>query len=91
MKFLRTWDTLLADSSIESCDFLIPDLSEDGTWLSHEPLDYASALSIFRRMLSDSMEDICRTSSIGKSAVELHPSQSEGYFVVFWTSVGPSS
>ena len=51
VKFLRTWDTLLADSSIESCDFLIPDLSEDGKWLSHEPLDYASALSIFRRML----------------------------------------
>ena len=51
VKFLRTWDTLLAASSIESCDFLIPDLSEDGTWLSHEPLDYASALSIFRRML----------------------------------------
>ena len=51
VKFLRTWDTLLADSSISTCDFLIPDLSEDGKWLSHEPLDYASALKIFRRFL----------------------------------------
>lgn len=51
VKFLRTWDALLADSSIASCDFLIPDLSEDGTWLSHEPLGYTPALNIFRRML----------------------------------------
>ena len=32
-------------------DFLIPHLSEQGTLLSHEPLDYASALRIFRDML----------------------------------------
>ena len=51
VKFLRTWDTLLADASISTGDFLIPDLSEDGKWLSHEPLDYASALKIFRRFL----------------------------------------
>ena len=52
VKFLRTWDTLLADSGCSTWDFLIPNLSEQGTLLSHEPLDYASALRIFREMLS---------------------------------------
>ncbi len=52
VKFLRTWDKLLLASGIETCDFLLPDLSEQGEWLSQEPLDYASALRrIFREML----------------------------------------
>ena len=51
VKFLRTWDALLADSGCVTWDFLIPHLSEQGTLLSHEPLDYASALRIFRDML----------------------------------------
>ena len=51
VKFLRTWDALLADSGCSTWDFLIPQLSEQGTLLSHEPLDYASALRFFREML----------------------------------------
>ena len=51
VKFLRTWDALLAESGCVTWDFLIPHLSEQGTLLSHEPLDYASALRIFRDML----------------------------------------
>ena len=51
VKFLRTWDALLAESGCGTWDFLIPHLSEQGTLLSHEPLDYASALRIFRDML----------------------------------------
>ena len=51
LKFLRTWDKLLSDANIATCDFLIPDLSEQGTWLSQEPLDYAGALRIFRTMI----------------------------------------
>ena len=51
LKFLRTWDKLLSDADIATCDFLIPDLSEQGTWLSQEPLDYAGALRIFRTMI----------------------------------------
>ena len=51
VKFLRSWDKLLSESGIETCDFLLPDLSEQGTWLSQEPLDYAAALRIFRDML----------------------------------------
>ena len=51
VKFLRTWDALLAESGCSTWDFLIPQLSEQGTLLSHEPLDYTSALRIFREML----------------------------------------
>ena len=51
VKFLRTWDTLLSESGMTSCDFLIPDLSEQGKFLSQEPLGYAAALQIFRTML----------------------------------------
>ena len=50
VKFLRTWDKLLSEADISTCDFLIPDLSQ-GTWLSQEPLDYAGALRIFRTMI----------------------------------------
>ena len=51
VKFLRTWDALLAESGCATWDFLIPHLSEQGTLISHEPLDYASTLRIFRDML----------------------------------------
>ena len=51
VKFLRSWDKLLSESGLETCDFLLPDLSEQGAWLSQEPLDYAAALRIFRDML----------------------------------------
>ena len=51
VKFLRTWDTLLSESGCLTWDFLIPHLSEQGTLISQEPLDYASALRIFRDML----------------------------------------
>ena len=51
VKFLRTWDALLAESGCVTRDFLIPHLSEQGTLISHEPMDYASALRIFRDML----------------------------------------
>ena len=51
VKFLRTWDTLLAESGCSTWDFLIPHLSEQSTLISQEPLDYASALRIFRDML----------------------------------------
>ena len=51
VKFLRTWDSLLAKEDFCNCDFLIPHLSEAGTLLSHEPLDYASTQKVFRHML----------------------------------------
>ena len=47
VKFLRTWDTLLSESGMTSCDFLIPDLSEQGKFLSQEPLGYAASLTNF--------------------------------------------
>ena len=73
MKFLRTRDTLLADSSILACDFLIPDLSEDGQWLSQEPLDYASALKIFRRFLQPPWKAFSGKHPLeDMQAVELH-------------------
>ena len=52
----RTKDKLLFESGIDTCDFLLPDLSEQGAWLSQEPLDYASALRIFRSMLQTPWE-----------------------------------
>eukprot|EP00435_Cladocopium_sp_Y103_P030947 s3386_g7.t1 len=51
VKFLRTLDTFLADHDMEHCDFLIPHLSEEGTLLSPEPMDYAAAMKVFRFML----------------------------------------
>ena len=89
VKFLRTWDALLAESGCATWDFLIPHLSEQGTLLSHEPLDYASTLPIFRDMLYNyTLETFFRAPSTGWNAFKLHTSQSESNVIILWTSVG---
>ena len=51
VKFLRTWDKLLEHSELKHCDFLIPHISEHGSLLSGDPMDYASTQKILRYML----------------------------------------
>ena len=52
-KFLRTWDAVMQDLGIprSRCDFLIPTMSQDGSFPTFEPLDYAGTTRIFRDML----------------------------------------
>ena len=91
VKFLRTWDKLLSDSDIETCDFLLPDLSEQGTWLSKEPLDYAAALTNFSWHGTNTLETFFRETSIGFYGVELYFSQLEGNSFVIRPPVRVSS
>ena len=74
VKFLRTWDTLLSESGMTSCDFLIPDVSEQGKFLSQEPLGYAASLTNFSNYVANTLEAFFRKTSINGFAVELHSS-----------------
>ena len=53
-KFLVTWDKILYSQRVhgaELCDFLIPSMEMDGTFTKFEPLDYSSAMRVFRFMI----------------------------------------
>ena len=87
VKFLRTWDTLLLESGCSTWDFLIPHLSEQGTLISQEPLDYASALRIFRHMLYTPWKRFSGKHPLDDMQLNytLHSAKAT---LIFWPSIG---